>query len=368
MNLGFITTSRADFGIYIPLLRAIDREHWTVYIFAGGMHTSSRFGNSYRLIEDEYNFKIAEKIDSALDDDSSAGIGRSMGVTTSNFSAVWQKYRDRLDVVFAMGDRFEMFSAALALLPFNIPLAHLHGGESTLGAIDNKFRHALTSIADFHFTSTEQHAGIVRSITGSNQHIYNVGALGIDGIKQTRFLSTGEFKVKFNFDISEEYLLLTYHPETVDLRNSEFADELIKALKSSHYGILCTLPNADTEGNIVRSRLLEFEEEEPQKIKCFENLGQTGYLTAMKNCSMVIGNSSSGIIEAASFNKPVVNIGNRQKGRTYGKNVIHVTNNAHDILEGIQIAESQLIGKMYENPYGDGDASQKIINILKSMK
>jgi GDP/UDP-N,N'-diacetylbacillosamine 2-epimerase (hydrolysing) len=367
MNLGFITTSRADFGIYLPLLKAVAKENWTTYLFAGGMHTSAKFGHSYRLIQEEYNFKIAEKVSGVLDDDSPSGIARSMGVTTSDFGAIWKKYKNRLDMVFAMGDRFEMFSAALALLPFNISLAHLHGGETTLGAIDDKLRRALTSIADFHFTSTEGHASAVRSITNSNEHVYNVGALGIDGIKAAQFLTPDEFKRKFDFNIDEDYVLLTYHPETVDLRNDEFAGELIKALKTTQYRILCTLPNADTEGTIIRSRLLKFEKEDQQKIKCFENLGQAGYLTAMKNCRIVIGNSSSGIIEAASFNKPVVNIGNRQKGRTCGKNVVHVNNDADDITDGIAAAQ-QLIGKKFDNPYGDGHAAQKIVNILKLLK
>lgn len=263
MNLGFITTSRADFGIYLPLLQAVKNEGWSFFIFAGGMHTSPRFGNSYTLIETDHQIPVSEKIYSLTNGDTSLDISRSMGLTTFHYSQVWEKYQDKLQLVFALGDRFEMFSAALSVIPFNIPLAHLHGGETTLGAIDNKLRHALTAISDHHFVSHGLHAEKVAGITGSDKHVYNVGALGIDGITQTDLYTPEEFEKKFEFSLDDSYVLVTYHPETVDLRNDLFIDQLIIALERSEFNVLCTLPNADTQGSMIRDRLLKYEKKWP---------------------------------------------------------------------------------------------------------
>ena len=367
MRCGFITTSRADFGIYLPLIRAIEQEGWKYYVFAGGMHTSPKFGRTVDLIEKEHGIEVSEKIKSLVDDDSPSGIVQSMGATVTNFGSLWSRYKDEVDVVFVLGDRFEMFSAATSLLPYNIPIAHLHGGESTLGAIDDKFRHAITAFSDFHFASTEQHAARVAQIVGSAKKVYNVGALGIDGINLAELYSPDEFSKLFGFNVWEPYALVTYHPETVDLRNEEFVHELTGALKQLPYKVLCTLPNADTQGSVIRNQLMMFEKEEPSKIKCFENLGQRGYLSAMKYCQMMIGNTSSGIIEAASFNKPVINVGNRQKGRTAGENVLHVPNQTSAIVEAVKFAEKNLGGIQFSNPYGDGTAANKIIGILKKL-
>jgi GDP/UDP-N,N'-diacetylbacillosamine 2-epimerase (hydrolysing) len=365
MNIGIISTSRADFGIYLPLLKAIESTKGFNYcLFAGGMHTSDQFGNSYKLIE-AHGFKISEKIKGLIEGDTPEDIARSMGKTTELFASVWKKYEKKLDLVFALGDRFEMFAAASSIIPFTIPLAHIHGGETTLGAIDNKYRHAITCLADYHFTSNTLHSKKVIELGANAKNVFNVGALGVDSVLHMPLFTPEEFYKQFKFSIKEEFLLCTYHPETQNLgANKNNIHELIKAIKAQKIKVLCTLPNADTEGKIIRSKLLEFEKLNPDKITCFENLGQKGYLTAMKHCTMMIGNTSSGIIESSSFGVPVVNVGNRQEGRLASNNVIHVKNDSADIARGIKSA-LKLKGKKFTLLYGNGKAANSIITALK---
>jgi GDP/UDP-N,N'-diacetylbacillosamine 2-epimerase (hydrolysing) len=368
MIIGFITTSRADFGIYLPLLKAIKEDATIDYrIFAGGMHTDNRFGQSWKLIQDE-GFKVHEKIVCLYPGYEPSDIAQSMGKTTHAYASVWVKYKNELDVVMAMGDRFEMFAASVSLVPFNIKLAHLHGGETTIGAIDNKFRHAITCMADYHYTSNEAHALKVQEMLGTKEHVYNVGALGIDLVLNMELFSPDEFREKFGFDIDRPFVLTTFHPETVNLgRNEQNIRNLVEALATSGYPVLCTLPNADTEGAVIRNYLLAYEKVNPRIITCFENLGQKGYLTAMKHCALMVGNTSSGIIEAEGFGTPVVNVGNRQKGRLTGENVVHVAaSEVVAIAAAIQKA-SKLKGKPMQRIYGDGKAAGRILSILKQI-
>lgn len=364
-KIGIITTSRADFGLYIPLLNEIEQHPgFDFMIFAGGMHTSPYFGLSYKIIENQYNFSITEKVVSLTNNDTPTGIAQSMGLTTLQFGSIWAKYEKDLDLVIVLGDRYEMLAASLSLVPFNIPIVHLFGGETTMGAIDDKFRTGLTAIAKYHFTSHDKHAERVMQITGRTEHVYNVGALGTDSCIKTPLMSTDAFYEKFGFDITRPYFLTTYHPETVDLRNDVFIQELIAAIREMKTPVLCTLPNADTQGSLIRAELLEFEKEQPKLIKCFENLGQKGYLTAMSHAFMLLGNTSSGIVEAGAFNKIVLNVGNRQKGRYTGKNVIHVENNRQSIIDGFKKAQ-QVNLLDFINPYGKGNSAQQIITILE---
>lgn len=367
MNFGFITTSRADFGYYLPLLEIIknSQEH-NYFIFAGGMHTCEKFGNSYKLIEKQ-GYKLTETLETLVPEDDEQGVSKSMGLTTIKYAEIWNKYKSNLDVIFALGDRFEMLAAVSSVIPFNIPIAHLHGGETTLGAIDNKFRHAISSMSDFHFTSNKIHADRVSSIIDSKKNVYNVGATVIDSIINMPLFNHDEFMDNFGFDIQQDYILTTFHPETVSLGNKEKINSVLEALKQISETVLCTLPNADTQGTLVREALLDYEKECPDKIKCYENLGQKGYLTAMKNCSFMLGNTSSGIIEACSFNIPVLNIGDRQKGRLAGKNVVHTTYKIDDIINGASIARKKK-GIKFINPYGTGVTAKKVIKILNKKK
>ena len=365
MKVGIITTSRADFGIYTPLINALKKTRDTqVYIFAGGMHTAARFGYSITHIKAAYPEALKEALITLVDDDSPQGLSSSMGFTTLNFGNIWEKYVDELDLVFVLGDRFEMFAATASLVPFNFKIAHLHGGETTLGAIDHKFRDAITAMSDIHFTSHPQHARRVEQIAGSNREVYPVGSLGVDAVLTVSLYAPQDFFSQFNFDIDRPFVLMTYHPETVSMENRHHIQEVIKAIQEIELPVLCTLPNADTEGSIIRDALLSYAGSNPTRIKCFENLGQKGYLTAMKYCTYMLGNTSSGIIEAGAFKKPVVNIGDRQKGRVAGANVIHVPNVAQEIVKAAHQACNLPLDD-YRHPYGDGSAATQIVEILQ---
>lgn len=366
LNVACITTSRADFGIYLPLLERLQASpDYNLLVFAGGMHTAKRFGNSYKLIE-EQGFELAGLFEAVPDGDSQEDIAVGMGMICKSVGKLWNRF-PQIDLALVLGDRYEMFAATSALIPFRTKIAHFHGGETTTGAIDDKFRHAITMLSDIHFCSTKAYAARVEEMAGSNDHIYNVGAMGLDNILDFDAMSTEEFSKKFNFNISEPFILSTFHPETVSLGNKEKIGSLIEAFKMMQEPVLCTLPNADTEGTIIREALLNYEKDFPDRIKCVENLGQKGYLTAMQHCKMLVGNTSSGIIEAASFNKPVVNIGNRQEGRICGDNVVHTPAISDQIIKAYCKAEG-LAGSEFNNPYGDGHASEKVMHYLSELR
>lgn len=364
MKIGFITTSRADFGIYRPLIDGIiEDESMDYHLFVGGMHVMDKFGSTYKTMEDE-GYQIESLRAPLEEDDQAKGISDSMGKVLISYGEIWEKYKDTLDIVFVLGDRFEMFAAVSSLIPFNIPIAHIHGGEETKGAIDNKFRNSISVISDFHFTSSDRHKENVLKITGS-QKVYNVGSLGIEAALKAVLLDRKVFEEKYKVNIDEGFVLSTYHPETVDLNNGEKAQELIAAFKKIPMKVLCTLPNADTEGSVIREHLLKYEEDYPSNIACFENLGQKGYYSAIAYCRMMIGNTSSGIIESSAFDKWVIDVGNRQEGRDRGNNVISVSNKSEEIVAAFEA----LINKnsaTFDYPFGRGETALQIIQTLKA--
>jgi len=365
MNIGFISTSRADFGIYRPLIdRIIETEGLNYLLFIGGMHTTNRFGNSWKLIEG-YGYEIAERLSPLDDNDNQEGIAKSMGETLISYGRIWDKYKSQLDLIIVLGDRFEMFAAVASVIPFNIPIAHLHGGEETKGAIDNKFRDAISVLSDIHFTSTENHCKKVKNLTASEQ-VYNVGSMGIEAALSVDLIEENEFEQKFKVSISEGFILTTYHPETIALNNEEKIEELIQALKEIPVKVLCTLPNADTEGTVIRNKFIQYEREFPEKIVCFENLGQLGYYSAMAYCKMMIGNTSSGIIESAAFNKMVIDVGNRQEGRERGRNVINVPNKREEIINAYRQFNPKKSAS-FDHPFGKGNTSFEILEILSQL-
>jgi GDP/UDP-N,N'-diacetylbacillosamine 2-epimerase (hydrolysing) len=260
-----------------------------------------------------------------------------------------------------------MFAAVSASVPFGIKIIHISGGEETLGAIDNVYRHALTLMADIHFTNTKGNALRVQQIKGSTKNIYHTGSLAIDNIRQTKLLSAKEFQLKFNFDIEEPFVLFTFHPETVNHKlNITYSEVLKKVLIALKENVLVTMPNADTMGNTIRMKLKEAAMQSG-KIKLIESLGSSGYYTALSKCKFVMGNSSSGIVEAASFGKYVLNIGDRQKGRERGKNIIDVPVDLKRILH----CTKDIIKKRNDiasNIYGDGKAAKRMLAVIKHIK
>ena len=365
MKIGVLTSSRADSGIYTPLLKALKNDpFFELEIIAFGTHLSEKFGYTVKTIEADGYF-VPHKIDTMPEGDKPEHITCSMGKTMINFAKLWSS--NQFDIVFALGDRFEMFAAVASSTPFNIKIAHLHGGETTLGAIDNAFRHSITHMSSIHFASTEEYAKRVIELIGHNENVYNVGALGFDNLSSLQLLSIEDFKEKYTVDLTIPTILITFHPETISYENNEkYALELVESLSEiKGYQFLFTMPNADTMGNIIREKLNVFIKNNNNAFG-FENLGTLGYLSAMKHCSFMMGNTSSGCIEASYFPQWVINLGDRQKGRIVTPNMINCIVEKTAILKTVQNIRTKNIPEKI-SIYGDGNSATKIIKTLKQI-
>ncbi|HEY0740058.1 MAG TPA: UDP-N-acetylglucosamine 2-epimerase [Chryseosolibacter sp.] len=364
MRIALLTSSRADYSIYYPLLTAMKNDDsFDVDIIAFGTHNSLFYGQTSRQIEHD-GFAIKHKVESLILGESPQAVADSMGLTMMKFSQIWAT--SRYDLCLTLGDRYEMFAAAYSTLPFNIPVAHISGGERTLGAIDNSFRDALTVLSKYHFTSTEQYATRVAEILGHRDNVFNVGALSIDNLKRMPLLSVSEFKTKFNIDLSIPSILITFHPETVSFeKNEDYIQELIAALDQvKEYQLIITMPNADTMGNVIREHLNAFIARASNAIGV-ESFGTIGYLSCMKHCSFMLGNTSSGFVEASFFPKYVINLGDRQKGRIETPNINTVPIVRSEILSAIgKFNEMKTLPPV--TVYGDGTAAHKILSALRS--
>lgn len=364
MKVGVLSSSRADYGIYRPLLKKLQADPvFELEVIAFGTHLLEQYGRTVNLIIAD-GFRVHTVEDTMPDSDAPVDIAASIGKTTKAFSVFFNN--NYYNLVFALGDRFEMFAAVAATTPFIIPVAHLHGGETTLGAIDNVFRHAITCLSKYHFTSTEVYKKRVADIVGSDENVYNVGALSIDNLKQLPLLSKEEFKEKYAIDLSLPSILFTFHPETVEYqRNESYIYEIVDALDQlTRYQLIVTMPNADTMGLLIRRKLEVFGKERSNVI-LVENFGVQGYLSAMKHCSLMLGNSSSGFAEAAFFPKWVINLGKRQEGRIVTPNIVNTPIEAQAIIWAVQQVENTPPPEDC-NIYGDGNAAEKIVSIIKS--
>ena len=367
MKIVVLTSSRADYGIYLPLLRHLQIDpFFEVSIVAFGTHLSSFHGYTLNQILAD-GFTVAYTIESLVLGDSPEAIASAIGLTTTKFAGLWASLQDITDLIICLGDRYEMFAAVSASVPFNIPVAHFYGGETTLGAIDNKFRHGITQMANYHFTATAQYAAKVAQMTGSSEHVYPVGSLSLDSLQTMTLLNANDFYLRYGIDMRNPTVLVTFHPETVSAtQNKVYTDELIAALSSIEHQIIITMPNADTMGNTVRNKLSAFAQQHPQRVYIVENFGTLGYFSCMKLCRFLLGNTSSGIIEAASFGKYVINIGKRQQGRACSDNVLQVPVKASEILSAVtHISELPLYEG--ENIYWQSNVSEKVTGILKSL-
>ncbi len=370
MKIGVLTSSRADFGIYLPLLNKMKADDsLSVELIVFGTHLSTKHGYTKNEIIAN-GFNANHEIETLLEGDSAYVISKSIGHVITKFADFWDKQQSSYDIVLSLGDRFEMFAAVTAGIPFGIKFAHIHAGEITLGAIDNIFRHSISHASIIHFTSTLQYAKRVESLIDHTQkNIVHVGALSLDTLQNFKPMSTDDFKSKWNIDLTKPTVLTTFHPETVALDNNRrYATILCDVIeKYSEEGMqfLITMPNADTSSNSIRETF-ESRLSKNSKVFLVENLGTLGYFTAIINSQFIFGNSSSGIIEAASFNKYVINLGKRQEGRTHAENVIDCDFDFDIICKSIDAIKD----KTWDggNPYFNGGASDIIISTLKKLK
>lgn len=365
-KIGVVTTGRCDYGLYFPILKKIvEHPGLELALYVTGMHLLPEFGNTVKMIQAD-GFVIAEQIKMDSYSDSPYGIGNSMGVCTSSFARV---FRDNSpDILVVLGDRFEMHAATAAAVPFNIPIAHIHGGEITQGAFDEQFRHSITKLSHVHFASTKEYAQRIIQMGEESWRVVVSGAPSLDNILNFPRYTKNELKDKFKINFSKGIFLVTFHPVTMEHENTHFyISNLLKALSFyNDYNIVFTSPNADTGNSIITEEIQLFAKNSSNTF-LVNNFGQQGYFSMMNNAKAMIGNSSSGIIEAASFKLPVVNIGSRQAGRIRAVNVVDVGYEVDEIKNGINkaISDEFLISlDNLENPYGDGESSRKIVSTL----
>jgi GDP/UDP-N,N'-diacetylbacillosamine 2-epimerase (hydrolysing) len=370
MKIAILTSSRADYGIYKPLLKALYADDFfQVSIIAFGTHLSSYHGETVNnIINDGY--KVDYKISSLLLTDDDASVSASMGLTTIKFAEFWKEHANEFDWVLCLGDRFEMFAAVMAGLSIGVKFAHIHGGETTLGAIDNVFRHSITLASRLHFVASTAFADRVRSLLDTQAgDIVVSGALSLDNLSDIALLDTTAFKEKWNIDLNIPSILITIHPETADAaKNGAHIKEIETLLPElqERYQLIITMPNADTNGSLFRAAFQALGNKYPDRIKLIENFGTQSYFSCMQHAKLLLGNTSSGIIEAASFDKYVINLGDRQKGRLAGNNVLHVPFEKAAILSALAKIEASGDVKV-DNVYYSGGAVKKIVNKLKDI-
>ena len=364
-TIGVVTTSRADFGIYRPVLRAITVEpSLRLALYVSGSHLSDRFGNTVKEIEAE-GFTAAEKVEVFSGLDTPEAIARAIARGVAGFGEVFGRIPP--DLLIVLGDRFEMHAAALAALPFKVPVAHIHGGELTEGAIDDSLRHSMTKLSHIHFVATEEYARRVVQMGEEPWRVTVSGSPSLDNLRDVVPLSPDELERERRVLVTPDTLLVTFHSTTLEYDEAGAqADELLAALGASGRPLVFTMPNADTGGLVIRSRIEAFVAQNPRATAA-ENLGTRGYFGAMAACAAMVGNSSSALIEGPSFGLPAVNVGSRQRGRVRGANVIDAGFARGEIASAIARAvmpgfRESLSGR--PNPYGDGFAAPRIVSRL----
>ena len=368
-KIAIFTGTRAEYGLLYWIIKSLNEsEHVKLQLLVGGMHMSPEFGYTIKQIESD-GFPIVERMEFLLASDSPVGISKSMGLALINAAEAIE--RQKPDIIVLLGDRFESMAIAQAAMIACVPIAHIHGGETTEGLIDEAVRHSITKMSHLHFAATEQYKNRIVQLGEQPERVFNFGAPGIDSIVKLELIQLDELPLSINFELNKPYIMVTYHPVT--LESDGVSSSLINLLKVldefPEYQLIITYPNADTNGRKLIKILDDYKTLNRKRVLLVKSLGQVRYLSLMKYCEVVIGNSSSGLIEAPSFKVPTVNIGNRQRGRLCGPSVINCSPNKNDILKAIKALFSKEFKKILataESPYGSGGASEKICKVLET--
>nr|WP_086939816.1 UDP-N-acetylglucosamine 2-epimerase [Thaumasiovibrio occultus] len=370
-KVAVFTGTRAEYGLLFWLLKDIQNDpELQLQLLVSGMHLSPEFGETYQQIERD-GFHIDEKIEILLSSDSAVGTAKSMGLGVLGFADALARLAP--DVLVILGDRFEALAAAQTAMILRIPIIHLHGGEITEGAYDDAIRHAITKLSYLHGTSTEEYRQRVIQLGEAPERVRNIGAIGLDHLKRAEFMSVSELSESLDFSLTKPYFLVTYHPVTLGNEAPEASFQALLNALDEHpaHQVILTYPNADDGGRRIIPILEAYAKARPERVLAIPSLGQVRYLSAVKHAAAVVGNSSSGIIEVPAFDVPTVNIGARQKGRLAAKSVLHCAPTQAAIGDAMTQALSRSYcqdGEVIDNPYGQGDSSGQVIEMIKSLQ
>lgn len=360
------TGTRAEYGLLRWVMEGIRATPGLeLQVIATGMHLSPEFGLTYREIEQD-GFLIDRKVEMLLSSDSPTGLVKSMGLALIGFGEALEQLHP--DLLLVLGDRFEIFPAVVAAMVARIPVAHLHGGETTEGAFDEAIRHSITKMSDLHFVAAEEYRKRVIQLGEHPDRVFLVGGLGIDNIKKLHLLDRPSLESSLGFKLGPKNLLVTFHPVTLeDATSTQQMTELLAALESlEHTHLIFTMPNADTYGRVLFDMVKQFVADHTNA-RAYTSLGQLRYLSCIRHVDGVVGNSSSGLTEAPSFRKGTINIGDRQRGRLKAGSVIDCSPDRQSIaaaLRRLYSPDFQAELKAVRNPYGEGGASEKIVQVL----
>ena len=367
-RIAVVTGTRAEYGLLYWIMKEIQSDpDLELLVMATGMHLSHEFGSTWENIIND-GFCIDAKVEMLLSSDSPVAIAKSVGLGTIGFADALERLRP--DLMLVLGDRYEILSAVSAALFLRIPVAHMCGGELTEGAFDDSIRHAVTKMSHLHFASTETYKNRIMQMGENPENVFYLGSTGVENIKKIKLMTREELEKSLDMKFSTPLFLATYHPVTLEGSPEKAFSELLSALeKFPEAGIIYTYPNSDTYGRIIIKMMNKYVSSNNQRMKAFVSLGQKRYLSAMNECDVVIGNSSSGIVEAPVFGKPTVNIGDRQKGRLKVSSIIDCAEKKADIERAINQAlspEFHKIAKETELLYcSEEDTSKRVKNILK---
>ncbi|WP_103589865.1 UDP-N-acetylglucosamine 2-epimerase [Campylobacter concisus] len=365
-----VTSTRAEYGLLYWLLKEIEADsELKLQLIVTGMHLSPEFGLTYKEIEKE--FKIDKKIEILSSSHTSLDICAEMAIVYEKFASALAELKP--DILVLLGDRYEIFGVAGVASIMQIPIAHIHGGETTQGAFDEAFRHSITKMSHIHFAATNEYANRIIQLGEEPSKVFNVGGPGIENIKKLNLLNKDEFEKSIKFKLAKKNILITFHPATLENSGArEQFNELLNAIDElEETNFIFTKANSDTDGDVINKMIDEYVSENPQKAVAFASLGQLRYLSAIKFVDIVLGNSSSGLLEVPSFKKATINIGDRQKGRARASSVIDVRPDKEEILAAIKRAYSKEFEQTLKdtiNPYDGGNPSKKMVKILKEIK
>lgn len=362
-----LTSTRAEYGLLKPIIKKLmEVPEIDVRVVATGAHLSPEFGLTYKEIEQD-GIAIDEKIEILLSADTPSAISKSMGLAMINFADYFSKLNP--DLLIVLGDRYETLAVCCVAMNQRIPIAHLYGGETTEGAVDESIRHAITKLSYLHFTSTEEYRRRVIQLGEHPIRVFSVGAIGIENTLKEKLMSKAELEASIDFKLDKPYAVITFHPVTLEDNNTakQFQALLKACEKYKNMKFIFSKANADANGRVINQLIDRFVNESDNAV-VYDSLGMVRYLSAIKFSSMVIGNSSSGLVEAPSFGVPTINIGDRQKGRLQADSVI----NCEPITEKIDKAITLALTEQFKNkaqktinPYGDGNTSLKIVDVIK---